>query len=52
MKEFRPQVLIGIVVLAVLGWGAMQMGFDGIAGASVAGIVLAVGNLTKTNGTP
>lgn len=51
MKDFRPQVLIGIVVLGVLAWVAMQLDFKELAGVFGLGIVTAVTTLSK-NGTP
>ena len=51
MKDFRPQVLIGILVLGVLAWVAMQLNFDTIAGVCAGGVVSAVTTLSK-NGTP
>ena len=50
MKDFRPQVLIGVVVLGALGWVAMTFGYDTIAGVAIGGIVSAVTSLSK-NGT-
>ena len=46
MKDWRPQVLIGMVVLGVLGYFAMQIGYDTIAGVCAAGVVSAVTSLS------
>ncbi|KKM68844.1 hypothetical protein LCGC14_1456830 [marine sediment metagenome] len=48
MKEWRPQVLAGMLVLGLLGYIAMQTGFDTIAGVAVGGVVSAVTNLSQT----
>jgi len=48
MKEWRPQVLIGMLVLGVIGYFGMMMGYDTIAGVAVGGVVAAVTNLSET----
>ena len=48
IKDLMPQVLLGILVLGVLSWGAMQMGYDPLAGVGIGGIVAAVTQLTKS----
>ena len=52
MKDFRPQVLIGILILGVLAWVAMQLDFEPLAGVFGGGIVAAVTTLTKDSNTP
>lgn len=47
MKEWRPQVLAGILLLTIMGCYAMYLNFETIAGAAVAGIVVAVTQLSK-----
>ncbi|KKL07907.1 hypothetical protein LCGC14_2581270, partial [marine sediment metagenome] len=42
MKDWRPQVLIGMLVLGVIGYFGMVLGFDTIAGVAVGGVVSAV----------
>lgn len=51
MKDFRPQVLIGILVLGVLAWLAMTYNYDILAGVLGGGIVAAVTTLAQ-NGNP
>ncbi len=51
IKEWRPQVLIGMLVLGVIGYFGMVLGFDTIAGVAVGGVVSAVTALSA-NGKP
>lgn len=46
MKDWRPQVLLGMLVLGILGYMAMQMGYDTIAGVCAGGVVSAVTSLS------
>lgn len=47
MKDWRPQVILGMLVLGLLGYIAMLMGYDTIAGVCAAGVVSAVTHLTQ-----
>ncbi len=47
VKDWRPQVLIGMMVLGVLGYIAMTMGYDTIAGVCAGGVVSAVTALSR-----
>ena len=47
VKDWRPQVLLGMLVLGVIGWFAMTLGYDTIAGVAVGGVVSAVTNLSQ-----
>lgn len=49
MREWRPQVLAGIVLLTAFGGVAMWLDFEQIAMACAAGIVAAVTALTINN---
>lgn len=51
IKEWRPQVLVGMVVLCVMAWVAMQNGLDQIAGVCAGGVVAAVTALSTNSGT-
>ena len=48
MKDWRPQVFAGIVLLCSVACYAMYLNFETIAGAAVAGIVVAVTQLSKS----
>lgn len=52
MKDFRPQVLIGIVILGLMGYVAMTFGYEPLAGVAVAGIVSAVTILAQGGNSP
>ena len=52
MKEWRPQVLAGIVLLTTFGGAAMWLDFEQIAMACAAGIVAAVTALTVNGKAP
>jgi len=47
IKSWRPQVLLGMLVLGVIGYFAMLQGYDTIAGVAVGGVVSAVTNLSQ-----
>ena len=49
VKEWRPQVLIGMLVLGIIGYFGMYMGYDTIAGVAVGGVVSAVTNLSQNS---
>ncbi len=49
MKEWRPQVLIGMLVLGVIGYFGMTLGYDTIAGVAVGGVVSAVTALSQNS---
>lgn len=49
MKEWRPQVFAGMLVLGAVVVVAMYLGFETIAGAGVAGIVAAVTTLSQND---
>jgi hypothetical protein len=51
MKDFRPQVLVGIIVLGVLAYLAMTYNYDILAGVLGGGIVATVTTLAN-NGNP
>jgi len=50
ISKWRPQVLAGMLVLGLLGYIAMTLGYDTIAGVAVGGVVSAVTNLSQTKG--
>lgn len=47
VKDWRPQVLIGMLVLGIIGYYGMMMGYDTIAGVAVGGVVSAVTALSQ-----
>ncbi len=51
IKELRPQVLVGILVLGAMAYVAMAVGYDNLAGVAIGGIVAAVTSLA-VNGKP
>ena len=48
IKDWRPQVFLGMLVLGLIGYFAMYMGYDTIAGVAVGGVVSAVTNLSQS----
>lgn len=42
MKDWRPQIIVGVLVLGAIAYIALQSGFDQVAILAVGGIVAAV----------
>lgn len=52
MKDVRPQVFFGMLVLGVITAYAMQLGFSEIAIAAVGGVIYAVKILSDNKPKP